>query len=278
MTATADSSLVLKLWGVRGSTPAPGHETERYGGETTAMEVIFGERSVLIDCGSGARALGYRMAKQGITDIDLLFTHFHLDHICGLPFFPPAYNPAANIRIHAGHLAEDEDPQAILCRIMSPPIFPVAFDHLASCTCLRFHPTDRLALEGDIGVDTIALNHPNGAVGYRFRCGDRTLVTVTDHEHGEPEIDAAVEAFVRGADVMIYDGMFDDSEYKAHIGWGHSTWQEGLKLAERAGVRVPVIFHHHPDRTDDQLDRYAEEAERRYPGALFARQGMEIPV
>ncbi len=278
MVAAAGPDIVLKLWGVRGSTPAAGRETERYGGETTAMEVVIGGRSVLIDCGSGVRALGYRLGKEHVADIDVLFTHFHLDHICGLPFFAPAYNPAASIRIHTGHLPPDQDPEAVLCRIMSPPIFPVAFDRLAACDCIRFEANDRLSLKGGIAVDTIALNHPNGSIGYRFRRGGKTLVTVTDHEHGDPAFDSAVEEFVRGADVMIYDGMFDDSEYNAHVGWGHSTWQEGLKLAERAHVKVPVIFHHHPDRTDDQLDAYAKDAKRRHPGALFARQGLEIPL
>jgi len=274
----ADPGMVLRIWGARGSTPTPGRDTTRYGGETTAMEVLFDGKPVLIDCGSGARALGKALSGEGVSDIDILFSHFHLDHICGLPFFPPAYNPKGKIRVWAGHLAPDEDPQAVLCRIMSPPIFPVAFDHLAACECRRFQPPERIALKGGISVETIALNHPNGSVGFRFTSGDKTLVTVTDHEHGDPAYDRAIEDFVRGADVMIYDGMFDDSEYAAHVGWGHSTWQEGLKLADRAGVRVPVIFHHHPDRTDDDLDRYAEEAARRHPGALFARQGMDIPL
>ncbi|WP_436643444.1 MBL fold metallo-hydrolase [Microbaculum sp. FT89] len=278
MHAASDPGIVLRLWGVRGSTPAPGSETVRYGGETTAMEVVIGSRSVLIDCGSGARALGDRLCADGVDDIDMLFTHFHLDHICGLPFFRPAYNPETIIRIHAGHLPPDEDPRAALCRIMSPPIFPVAFDHLAACECIRFTASDRLVLAGGIAVDTIALNHPNGAVGFRFRSGGKTLVTVTDHEHGDAEYDSAVADFVRGADVMIYDGMFDDSEYGAHVGWGHSTWQEGLRLAVRMDVQMPVIFHHHPDRTDDQLDAYAEAAKRLHPGAVFARQGLEIAL
>ena len=277
MAANDETAIKLRIWGVRGSTPSAGPETERYGGETTSMEVEIAGRSVLIDCGSGARALGRRLASNGATDIDILFSHFHLDHICGLPFFGPAYNPAAALRLWSGHL-RDEGPEEVLCRMMSPPIFPVAFDHLASCECPTFSPSDTLELSGGIRVETMALNHPNGAVGYRFRHRGKTLVTVTDHEHGDPECDAAVEAFVQGADVMIYDGMFDESEYAAHVGWGHSTWQEGLKLAERASVRVPVIFHHHPDRTDKQLDEYAKMAERRFPGALFARQGLDISL
>lgn len=278
MAPEAEPAIVLRVWGARGSTPAPGPQTERYGGETTSMEVVIGGRPILIDCGSGARALGTRLAAEGVKDIDILFSHFHLDHICGLPFFGPAYSPDTTIRLWSGHLEGDQDPKQVLCRIMSPPIFPIAFDHLAACECLTFQPPDTLELAGDIRVETMALNHPNGATAYRFRHGGKTLVTITDHEHGDPELDSAVEAFVRGADVMIYDGMFDDSEYANFTGWGHSTWQEGLKLADRAGVRIPIIFHHHPDRTDDQLDAYAEQAERLHPGALIARQGLDISL
>jgi phosphoribosyl 1,2-cyclic phosphodiesterase len=278
MEDAADPVIVLRVWGVRGSTPAPGPATERYGGETTSIEVDIAGRRVLVDCGSGARALGGKLAKAGVTDLDILFSHFHLDHICGLPFFGPAYNPTTAIRLWSGHLGAGEDPEEMLCRMMSPPLFPVAFNNLAACECLRFESGTRLTLAGGVDVETMALHHPNGATGFRFTRGGRTLVTITDHEHGNPDFDDAVEAFVQDADVMIYDGMFDDAEYPAHVGWGHSTWQEGIKLAQRAGVRIPVIFHHHPDRTDDQLDRYAEEARRRVPGALFASQGLEIPL
>jgi len=272
------AAMTLRIWGARGSTPAPGPERDRYGGETTSMEVEIDGQSVLIDCGSGARALGRRLAAQGVTEVDILFSHFHLDHICGLPFFAPAYNPNATLRLWVGHLDESDDPKDVLCRMMSPPIFPVAFDQLAACECKVFRPPETLTLANGITVDTLMLNHPNGAVGFRFRAGGKTLVTVTDHEHGKPEIDAAVEDFVRDADVMVYDGMFDDGEYETFVGWGHSTWQEGLALARRAGVKVPVIFHHNPDRTDEELDDYARRAAEMFPGALFARQGLDIAL
>jgi phosphoribosyl 1,2-cyclic phosphodiesterase len=269
-------AMTLRIWGARGSTPSAGPDTERYGGETTSLEVVIGGRSVLIDCGSGARALARRLTEQGVNEIDILFSHFHLDHICGLPFFAPAYNPATTLRLWSGHLAPEMDPRAAICRIMSPPIFPVAFDCLAACECLRFVPPDPVRLAGDVIVETLALNHPNGATGFRFRAGGRTLVTVTDHEHGDPAVDAAVEAFVQGADVMLYDGMFEDAEYGNFVGWGHSTWQKGLELANRAEVRIPVIVHHHPDRTDLELDRIAELARTMHPGAIIGRQGLEL--
>lgn len=274
----AGTAMTLRIWGARGSTPAAGPDTERYGGETTSMEVVIAGRPVLIDCGSGARALAYKLMGDGVTDIDILFSHFHLDHICGLPFFKPAYDPSTTIRLWSGHLPADMDPEETICRIMSPPIFPVAFDTLAACECLRFRPPAPIELPGGIVVETLALNHPNGATGYRFRRNGRTLVTVTDHEHGDAAVDAAVEAFVRDADVMIYDGMFDDAEYPSFAGWGHSTWQKGLELAERAGVRVPVIAHHHPDRTDLELDRIAKRARQMHAGAIIARQGLELTL
>lgn len=269
--------LSIRFWGTRGSIPAPGPDTARYGGETSSMEVMVGGRRILIDCGSGIRHLGQKLCALKDTDIDLLLTHCHLDHVCGFPFFGPAYMPDSAVRLWAGHLDDAAAIADTMARVMSPPVFPVAIDELKGCSCTWFRPGDTLAVAGT-QVRTIALNHPNGACGYRFDHEGAALAIITDHEHGNDEIDAAVERFVEGVDVMVYDGMFDDAEYEKHVGWGHSTWQEGIGLAERAGIAQPVIFHHHPDRSDEALDRLAERARARLTGAHFAAQGLVIAL
>ncbi len=267
----------LRFWGVRGSTPAPGVETLRYGGETTSLEIRAGEQIILIDCGSGARNLGRELVKGDQHQIDLLFTHTHLDHICGLPFFQPAYDASYAVCCWAGHFKDRCCLRDVVCRIMSPPVFPVAAETLKGVSFEAYTPGDEWTL-GDVKVETIRLNHPGGACGYRLTFEGRSLAVITDHEHGDPEIDAAVEAFVKDVDVMIYDATYTDEELPDHIGWGHSTWQEALRLSKQANVRRPVIFHHDPARTDDQLDVIAAQVKAGNRAASVAVQGETINI
>lgn len=268
----------IRFWGVRGSTPTPGEETLRYGGETTALEIHAGDRLIMIDCGSGARRLGCELMAGAHRSFDLLFSHTHLDHIMGLPFFQPAYHDAFDIRCWAGHFAKPAGLLDVICRIMSPPIFPVAANTLRGVTFKDFSCGDAVPLGDDVRVDTVRLNHPGGACGYKITFQGRSLAVITDHEHGNAEIDAAVERFVTDIDVMVYDSMFADDEYPKYKGWGHSTWQEALRLAERANVARPVLFHHDPFRTDDALDEIAALAKARHDGALVAQQGLVLTL
>jgi len=276
VTSDADDRLTVRFWGVRGSLPAPGPDTIRYGGETTCLEVLLGGRRLIVDCGSGARRLGKRLAAEGPTSVDLLFTHSHMDHICGLPFFMPAYDPSFDVRLWAGHVPSPAVHREVIERLMSPPIFPVPTTALRACGFRAFKAGDTIEPQPGLEVGTCRLNHPGGATGYRFHHGGRSICIITDHEHGNPEIDEAVERFVLGADVMVYDAMYTDAEYPSRIGWGHSTWQKALDLAERADVKVPVIMHHDPSRTDDALDAIGEEMRARCPAAIVAREGGEL--
>jgi phosphoribosyl 1,2-cyclic phosphodiesterase len=271
-----EERLSVRFWGVRGSLPAPGAHTIRYGGETTCFEVMVGTRRIVVDCGSGGRPLGKLLAREGPRTTDVLFTHSHMDHICGLPFFAPAYDPAFDIRLWAGHVPSAEAHREVIERLMSPPIFPVPTTALCACAFRAFSAGESIEPQPGLVVDTCRLHHPGGATGYRFRHAGRTLCIITDHEHGHPDIDPEVERFVTGADVMVYDAMYTDAEYPQRIGWGHSTWQQALALSERASVRMPVIMHHEPSRTDDMLDDIQAAMEARFPGSRVAREGEEI--
>jgi len=270
---------VVRFWGVRGSIAAPGPTTTRYGGETTCMEVRVGDRVIVIDCGSGIRHLGVALANEHIHEVDLLVTHTHLDHICGLPFFCRAYDPKTLIRFWSGHLAPGAGSlEEVLMRVMSPPVFPLSVHELQGVEYRGFEAGGPVPLGDDISVETMLLNHPGGAMAYRITSAGRTFCSVTDHEHGNAEIDAKLERFVRGADVMVYDSMFTEEEYAEHVGWGHSTWLRCVELALAADVRVPVIFHHDPDRSDDDLDKMGEAARARHPGAVVAHEGLEFQL
>jgi len=269
----------VTFWGVRGSIPTPGPDTLVYGGETACIEVRIDDKLVILDCGSGARGLGNHMLKRGDKHADLLFSHLHLDHIIGLPFFAPAFAAGMTITCYAGNLGGDGDQlRTVLERVMSPPVFPVALDVLQACTFQTFTAGEKVTVGSGIEVDTMMLNHPDGAIGYRFRSQGRTLCIVTDHEHGNEEIDENVLDFVKDADVMVYDATYTPEEYEHVIGWGHSTWTECLRVAEKAHVKTPVLFHHEPYRTDEELDRIAAEIDRCHCGAIIAKQGMILEI
>ncbi|MBO6757652.1 MAG: MBL fold metallo-hydrolase [Roseibium sp.] len=268
----------LRCWGARGSTPTPGAGTLRYGGETTCFELCAGGALVLIDCGSGARNLGMDLYnREGPREVDLLFTHTHLDHICGLPFFKPAFDPNFTVRAWAGHFQDDSTCLSdIVSRIMSPPIFPLAAKSLKALSFLTFEAGKALPRPDDLSVKTIRLNHPGGACGYRFDYHGKSISIITDHEHGNPDVDDRLPGFVDGSDVMIYDAMFTDEEYDTYKGWGHSTWQKAVALARQGNVKTPVLFHHDPRRTDDELDEIGMAAQEAFPGTLVASEGMVL--
>ncbi|MEO1200235.1 MAG: MBL fold metallo-hydrolase [Pseudomonadota bacterium] len=282
----AGSDFSLRFWGVRGSIPTPGPDTVRYGGETCCLEITVGEQTILIDAGSGLRRLGNVFADAyggGVVPCGdgvpshILLTHTHLDHICGLPFFYPGFLCRDRIQVLAGHLAPGERLCDHLRRVISPPVFPVDLDALGGITTAEFRVGTPLDLDGLI-VETVRLNHPGGATGYRFDYQGRRLAVITDHEHGDAEIDRDVARFVRDCDVMVYDAMYTDGEYDQRVGWGHSTIAKMLELAERSCVARPIVFHHLPERSDNALDAVAELVDRRHPGALVAREGSMIPI
>lgn len=270
-------ALRARFWGVRGSIAAPGPDTVRTGGNTACLEVRCGDALLVFDAGTGLRLLGEALRQDGPADLDLFLTHSHLDHICGLPFFAPAFDPASRLRVWAGHLPPGQSIREVVCAMMRPPLYPIPIETFRADFSFReFACGTDLEPAPGVRVRTGALNHPNGAVGYRVECAGRSLCLITDTEHTPGVPDPAVLDLVRGADVMIYDCTYTDAEYPAHAGWGHSTWEECLRVADAAGVGQAVIFHHDPARTDDELDAIAAAAERLRPGTLVAREGMEL--
>lgn len=287
MTACPDTGagapFTVRFWGVRGSIASPGPDTCRYGGNTACLEVRCGAARLVFDAGTGLRGLdavlkAERRAGAGPADLDLFLTHTHLDHVCGLPFFAPAFDPACRIRVWAGHLEAGESLEAVLRAIMTAPLYPIPADGFgAGCVFRRFDAGAVLHPCAGVTVRTVPLAHPGGAVGYRVEFAGRCLCVVTDTEHGSAA-DAAVAGMVRGADVMVYDATYTDAEFPARIGWGHSTWEECLRVADAAGVGRAVIFHHDPARTDDELDAIQAAAQARRPGSLVAAEGMELSL
>lgn len=267
----------VTFWGVRGSIACPGPDTLRYGGNTACLEVRLGQRVVILDGGTGLRRLGAKLDRAGAVDADILFTHTHLDHICGLPFFSSVYAQGNRFRLWAGHLLPAHTLREVLAEMMRAPLFPVPITVLGAE--LEFHDFNAgkpIDLGGGLVVRTAVLNHPNGATGYRIDHAGRSLCYVTDTEHVPGRLDPNVVELARGADLLVYDCTYTDAEFPRYAGWGHSTWEEGVRLCEAAGVRRLAIFHHDPARDDAAMDEIAAAAEERRPGTIVAMEGMTL--
>lgn len=275
---TEGTEVTVRFWGVRGSIATPGPDTVRYGGNTSCVEVGIGDRVFIFDAGTGLRLLGESLlARHGEVDADLFFSHTHVDHVCGLPFFRPAFLPASRLRFWAGHLLPDNTLKGVLSEMMQAPLFPVPLDILQA----RIDYTDFpcgvvLNPAPDVTLRTAPLNHPNGATGYRIEHGAKAIAYLTDTEHRPGELDRNVLKLADRADLMIYDSTYTDEEYPSRVNWGHSTWQEAVKLAKAAHAKTLVIFHHDPGHDDEFMDRIAAAAEKARPGTLVAREGMVL--
>ena len=269
----------IRFWGVRGSVATPGPDTVRYGGNTSCVEIWCGERRIVIDAGTGIRMLGHQMIAEGPTDFDLLLSHTHLDHIEGLPFFPPAFAPGNVFRIWAGHLLPRITIEQALGQLMSAPLFPVPLDAFSNqAKYCDFRAGDALVLGPEVLVKTAMLDHPNHAIGYRIEYDGRSLCYISDTTHVPGQTNENVVSLIQDADLVIYDSMFTDPEFANRPDWGHSTWQEGARLAKMAGVKTLVLFHHEPSRTDEQLDELGKEAASYQPGTIVAQEGATLHV
>ncbi len=267
----------VMFWGVRGTFPAPGDAFVRYGGETMCIEVRCGEDRIILDAGTGLRLLGQHLAKAPrAMDAHLLLSHAHIDHLLGLLQFAPLWRPGAQLNVWTVDGTED-DPAAAARALLAPPYMPVgaaAFPASVAWRSVgrneRFHPC------GAAIVTPIEVNHPGGAIGFRIDCNGKSLAYVTDHEHGDPEVDARLARWAAGVDLLVYDATFTEAELHDRKGWGHSTWQAGVRLRDAARAGLVTFVHHEPGRTDAQLDIVAAQAARAARNAAFARQGMSI--
>jgi phosphoribosyl 1,2-cyclic phosphodiesterase len=270
----------IKFWGVRGSTPTPQSENLRYGGNTSCVEVLAGENRYVFDCGTGLRALGQQLQResQGTpVRAHIFVSHFHWDHIQGIPFFGPLYeNPESCFSFHSS--SRSRTLKRVMEEQMAAPYFPVDMTEMKSQRGFYNLEQGRVPLE-DVMVEAMWLNHPQGCMGYRLETKDGVLVYATDNEPGDPLFDKNVRKLAAGADVLIYDAQYLPEEYEARKrGWGHSHWREAINVVMESGAKELVLFHHDPDHDDACIDKVIEQARNHYPKVRAAAEGLEIKI
>ena len=272
-----DSDFFVRFWGVRGSIPCPGRDVVRYGGNTSCLEIRCGRHILILDGGTGLRPFDLSRNGRGALDADVFFTHTHLDHICGWPYFTSLLDPATNLAVWCGHLLPDHTVEQILGGLLREPFMPVQHDRLrATITYRDFEAGETLEPRPGVALRTAALNHPQGATGYRVEYGGKSICYITDTEHKPGELDGNILGLIEGADLVIYDSTYTDEEFPKYVNWGHSTWQEGVRLCDAAGARTFVVFHHDPGHDDAFMDGVAADIERARPGSVVAREGMTL--
>lgn len=285
-------TLRLRFWGTRGSIPTPGTHTVRYGGNTPCLEVRTDtDWLVILDAGTGIRELGRTLVAQsngaGGIGADIFLTHAHWDHIQGIPFFAPIFQPGNRFTIWGSKTLKTSIDRVIRDQ-MSPVVFPVSFEELSARIDFREIAEEQTDGNG-YQVTAFAVQHPGGALGYRFTSAgssarrnepDRSFVYISDNElsahesyTSRPDWRERLVAFVRGASVLVHDAMYTTTEYDRHRGWGHSTYEDALALALDAEVDELVLFHHRPERTDEEVDRWVAACQ-----ALVERSGKNLRI
>ena len=272
-----DSDFFVKFWGVRGSIPCPGPDTAIYGGNTPCVEIRCGSNVLIFDAGTGIRPLGNFLAADNVRDVDLFLTHTHLDHINGFPMFNFLFDDKNHLKIWAGRREVWASIKDIFERFMAPPIWPLSIENLgAEIIFSDFEIGQVFSPKPGIIIRTVNLNHPQGAVGYRVDFSGKSICYVTDTEHAKDCRDQNILKLIEGADIVIYDASFTDEEYPNFVGWGHSTWQEGVRLCTDAGAQRLAVFHHLPGRSDDELAIIDSSVGVLLPGSVVAREGMVL--
>lgn len=269
----------VSFWGVRGSFPCPGPDHLRYGGNTSCVLVLCDGHPVIFDSGTGMRPLGDWLLAEKYQRADLLLSHAHLDHILGFPFFAPVYQDDFCLNVRCGNLLPEYTIYEVLSTQMSPPTFPIKLNQLkADIKFIDFQPGQDFVIRDDIKVRTQALPHPDRATAYRLTFRGRSICYVTDTEHKINNINLNLVEFIHDADLLVYDCTYSDENFPAYIGWGHSTWQEGIRLAQAGNTKQLAIFHHDPSSKDSALDNIQQLASEQWSGAFVAREGLSLKL
>jgi len=281
MTSVTDSRRLLTFHGVRGTAPVFDDSSRQHGGNTTCLEVGLGPaRRLLIDCGTGLRSVERRLPdaeEVGGLHFDILLTHYHMDHLMGLPAFKPLYDARNRFTFH-GVGYGGESLQATLERFLCPPWFPLPLNDTPAEKSYVDLDGRPVAL-GGLQITYCRLNHPQGVTAYRLQGATHSLLFATDCERGERECDARFADLAAGVDILVHDSQYTTREYNDRCrGWGHSTWRQAVDAAKRSAAGRLILFHHDPDRSDDELQVIVRRASEMFPAVEAAIESMTLEL
>jgi phosphoribosyl 1,2-cyclic phosphodiesterase len=288
-----ENMMKIRFWGVRGSLASPGIQTTRYGGNTSCVEVSHRGHSLILDAGTGLSQLGHKLIlaqKKSRSVINLFLTHYHFDHICGLPFFRPVYKKKNLLNI-VGPGPSAHDVKKVFKKFFSADFFPVTFSSLpAKITYASFKKKPHKV--GPFTVDSFRLNHPSSTLGYRITDGKTSVAYLCDHEpidycnhlNAKDKIhyQNKLTEWLSDIDVLITDSHYFNHEYPSHKGWGHSPWSYSIQLAQQAKAKKLVLFHHSPMHSDTMLTKTFQKLKKvhkkiDWPKKIcLAREGLTI--
>lgn len=276
MQPLAEGQLVVRFWGVRGSVPVAGPEYLATGGNTSCVEVRCGSHVLLFDAGSGLRQAGIELAIRGGRSFHMFLSHSHYDHVVGLPFFAPLFDPDASCTIWSGH-APGMNTRQIVSELLRPPFFPAGPDIFRADVAYQdFEAGDVIRPAAGIAIDTARLDHPGGVIGYRLSFGGAAIAYMTDTGTRSEAANESAFQLADGVDMLIYDCMYTEEEALQRADFGHSSWKQGVDLCVRAKAKRLAMFHHAPDRDDAGVTALEMAARCVFPGAFSAREGMQL--
>jgi phosphoribosyl 1,2-cyclic phosphodiesterase len=271
----------VRFWGVRGSTPTPQKENMGYGGNTSCTEIRTDSGQILIfDGGTGIRLLGKELEEEFASNpinAHIFFSHFHLDHIQGVPFFRPLYNPRNHFTFYFAGRRDANLVVDALAGMMANPYFPVDMSKLP-CSREYVDLVEGTFMVANTSVTVLPLNHPQGCVGYRIAQNGKVISYCTDVEHGTEWSDRNIRILARDADLLIVDAQFTPEELPEHAGWGHSSWKQSLEMGLESGARKVALYHHDPYHEDAALEDIVHQALRISPNVIAAREGLEVRI
>ncbi len=275
----------LSFWGVRGSTPTVDPVTWRFGGNTPCLDLVAPDGTqFILDCGTGLRMLGNRWSTDPSVrpaEAHIFVTHYHWDHIQGLPFFAPLYGENNQFHFYSfrsKYLGQDSLRQVFEAQ-MALPYFPVDFSSMSAKRKFRELEGGESFQVGENRITARWLNHPQGCLGFRIDTPAGTIVYATDNEPGDPVLDKSLRELAAGADIFVNDAQFTPAQLGSNRkGWGHSSWKEGVNIAREVGAKTLVLFHHDPDSTDRMVDQLLREARDEFDSVFAASEGMLITL